>query len=249
MNPRLMRPLARFQAPPPPFNPASIAGLQVWVDFSDASTLTLDGNGLISAVLDKSGNGFDGSQTTAGDRLATSLLNGRTCADNGTSSNNFNVTYSGSGNNWRDGYGAAVWDGADTVFPDYNSFISASSFAGGTEAGGLIHGNNGTASWYFPSLCWSNGSPGSKHWVNSTSADNSAGVAFPYIKDPFVFRGYAKDDISVLGWQIGCDRSIAGRGWHGRIGEVLLFDNVLSDANALAVRQYLADKWGAPTQT
>lgn len=52
MSPRLMRPSGRVWTPP------DVSGLYAWWDISDASTVTLNGNG-ISYVDDKSGNGRD----------------------------------------------------------------------------------------------------------------------------------------------------------------------------------------------
>ena len=69
------------------FTPESISGLVLWLDLSDTASVTLDGNGLISNITDKSGNGFDGSQTTAVNRPGVSTLNGRQCGNWGTTSN------------------------------------------------------------------------------------------------------------------------------------------------------------------
>jgi hypothetical protein len=58
MNNRLLRPRDSG------FSPKSIAGLQIWLDASDASSLTLNGS-TVSQWRDKSGNGFHASQATA----------------------------------------------------------------------------------------------------------------------------------------------------------------------------------------
>lgn len=65
MNPRLLRPLARFQALPPPFSPADVSGLSLWLDASDISTLKQNSDGTGSVAngdpvgywQDKSGDG------------------------------------------------------------------------------------------------------------------------------------------------------------------------------------------------
>ncbi len=241
MNPRLLRPT------PSGFNPKSISGLLFWVDFSDASSVTLDGSSKISAVNDKSGNGYNGTQTTAGNRLGVSTLNGRQCADNGTSANVFCVQYSGGTLNCRDGFVSAVWDAGGTTFPDYNSFISTPAVAG-TSGGALMLGSVSTAN-LLGAGAW-HSSAGSVSRFNNTAVANGGTLnAFSHIKTPFVYRGYATADIAMSGWQIGGDRSIASRGWRGRIGEVIVYSRQLSDAEALRVRRYLATKWGAPAQT
>lgn len=44
--------------------------------------------------------------------------------------------------------------------------------------------------------------------------------------------------------QVGNDRSNSGRNWTGRIGEILLYERVLSDAERLITERWLAARWG-----
>jgi hypothetical protein len=82
MNGRLLRPKASG------FNPKSIAGLQAWWDFSDASTLgptssgvgTVTNNGLVKFVADKSTSGFNLTATHSdanSPSFVASSLNGK----------------------------------------------------------------------------------------------------------------------------------------------------------------------------
>lgn len=64
MNSRLMRPLARRQAPAPAFSPLSLTGLKLWLDATDSSSITLNG-GNVSEWADKSPEGNDAMQATA----------------------------------------------------------------------------------------------------------------------------------------------------------------------------------------
>lgn len=59
MSPRLLRPRAAGG-----FNPQAIAGLAIWLDASDQSTVTLN-SATVSEWRDKSGNGRHASQSTA----------------------------------------------------------------------------------------------------------------------------------------------------------------------------------------
>jgi len=63
MSPRLLRPRATG------FNPKSIAGIKMWLDASDSSTITLNG-GNVSAWADKTGNATNASQVTAASQPA-----------------------------------------------------------------------------------------------------------------------------------------------------------------------------------
>ena len=70
MSPRLLRSRASG------FNPKSIAGLALWLDASDASTITLNG-ATVSQWRDKSGNARHLSEATANNQPTMSTLNGR----------------------------------------------------------------------------------------------------------------------------------------------------------------------------
>ena len=47
---------------------------------------------------------------------------------------------------------------------------------------------------------------------------------------------------------LGSDRFLPGRSWHGRIAEVLLFDRALDETIRIGIEQYLIDKWGLADQ-
>ena len=57
-------------------SPSPTGRLWAWYDFSDTSTVTLDGSGKISAILDKSGLGHHLYQTTPAQRPSTATVNG-----------------------------------------------------------------------------------------------------------------------------------------------------------------------------
>jgi len=86
MNPRLLRPLARFQAPQ--FDPASISGLNCWLDADDTSTLFENSDGTTPSSSgspvgywgDKSGQGFHATQSGSSTRkpsLSLGSTNGK----------------------------------------------------------------------------------------------------------------------------------------------------------------------------
>jgi len=238
MNPRLLRPLATG------FNPRSIAGLNLWLDFADESqdNVTLDGVG-IDFVRDKSGSGFNGGQTNSTLRPGVSTLNGLRCADWGTSSNSFGLIYAhGSAVlNFQSGFFAAVWDAGGSTFPAVNGLFS-------THAGSspLLFGRNAAAGLEASFTPWK------RQRINNNFGTFTSGeglAAFPAITSTFIAESGSATALSLDGWGLGQDRAFAGRGWRGRIGEVLCFSRVLSDQESLRVRRYLATKWGAPAQT
>lgn len=76
MSPRLLRPLARRQAPAPAFSPSSIAGLALWLDGNDTATLfdaTSGGSqvvadGAVARWADKAESNYQVTQGTANNR-------------------------------------------------------------------------------------------------------------------------------------------------------------------------------------
>lgn len=70
MNPRLLRPIASG------FSPKSIAGLSLWLDGADASTITISTG--VSVWADKSGNGRNAAQATGSKQPAyNATINGK----------------------------------------------------------------------------------------------------------------------------------------------------------------------------
>jgi hypothetical protein len=65
---------------PPASTPTNPLGtLFAWYDFSDTTTITLDGSGGIQQILDKSGNGHTATQATAANRPTEGVVNGLNC--------------------------------------------------------------------------------------------------------------------------------------------------------------------------
>lgn len=76
MSPRLMRPLARRQAPAPAFLPNSLTGLVGWYDASDNATLKQNSNGT-TAVAEGDPIGYWGDKSGQGNNLIQSVNNNR----------------------------------------------------------------------------------------------------------------------------------------------------------------------------
>lgn len=223
MNPRLLRPTASG------FNPKTIAGLQLWLDGDDASTITLNGAN-VSQWNDKSGAGRNVSQGTSASQPAyvTGSLNGRAGLDWGPtegtakrlSRESISVTV-------RDFFIVADWDGGATS----TSFGSVFTPSGVGQPIGL---DSGTANW--------------RHFsgYSLVSVNNAAHsvVALPAIANPFVLRStHATGGVSTA-FYVGQFSSFTTRGWPGKIYEILVYDSSLSAAQSSAVQKYLSRKWG-----
>ena len=75
---RRLRAFSSAGGSPPVFLPSDIADLALWIDASDASTITLDGSGNVEQWDDKSGNGRNLTQAVVARRpgYVSSVLNG-----------------------------------------------------------------------------------------------------------------------------------------------------------------------------
>lgn len=216
------------------FTPRHLTGLQLWLDFSDSATVTLDGNGLISQINDKSGNGYNGTQTTAANRPGTSTLNGLTVADWGTASNQKRLIYAAGANtsNWRETILVGVWDAGGSTFPDFCGVFTGSAVSG-TESGAGLVGNSGGATWF-------TGSWHTSRRLNGTDTN----TAFDTIKSPFVIQFWRNADVGVNGYCVGMDRQFGSRAWRGRIAEVVSYSRELNDDERVLIRRRMASKWG-----
>jgi hypothetical protein len=77
-----------------------------------------------------------------------------------------------------------------------------------------------------------------------TTAGTTQTEAFAFFGDTFIFAGDAQANVNLNGWRIGNDRDNVGRGWRGRIGEVISYSVSLPLLQQRAVEAYLARKWG-----
>jgi hypothetical protein len=222
MNTRLLRPT------PSGFDPRRIAGNNLWLDFSDNATLTLDGNGLVQQINDKSGAGNNGAQATGANRPALGSINGLQAGDWGTNTNSKTLTLSKAGVNWQEFFAACVSDEAGTTFGIFTGLFCS------TDAIGLIStgGSDFTATF---------GSFYDTVLMNNAGTINR--IIMPALKTPSVVGAHHVNAMNVNGFTVGSDRAIASRGWRGRIGEVVCYSRRLSAAERLKVYEWLKAKW------
>lgn len=246
----------------PPFSPLDIAGLNLWFDFGDTSTLFKDQAGTIPAtanndeiqrVNDLSGNNrFCNSKLYANwPKLNTNYVNGRSVA-------NFR------GLNWGDGSRTAM---RQTDIPLNNAFthfyvytlVGAGPSSGGNTGISTFnkspvqiaqsqHGN----SWNMRSSANVNVSA-----TTTNSGLNQAGVRVETfdgttgqcyvntnVSGPLVATGSALTPGGTMAAAVPTTMDWNGNGDGSVIlCEVLLYDSSLSAANRNLVAQYLMDKW------
>jgi hypothetical protein len=253
MSARLLRPRAAGG-----FNPKTIAGLQLWLDAADASSVTTV-SGAASQWNDKSGNGRHATQTTANNRPAyNGVIGGRAA-----------LTFDGTNDAMATGLESASLTGYATFF-----CVCRPNFADATAATNKtpLYGRDATT----------NANPhGINLWGSSgTVLFNTTwrGINFNQIGGPTVtlgmdalmtggvtatqsvrrVNGVAANLVaattagtnSAAGTflQVGQDPNLA-RFWNGPIGEVLVYNRDLSISEIQTIERYLTTKWaiGPPT--
>jgi hypothetical protein len=255
MNPRLLRPLATG------FDPRRIAGLVAWYDASDISTLAQNSNGTtavttqddpVGYLRDKGPNGYHMTQSTNNNRPLVKLS-----AQNGLAALLFDGAddFLINTNNFLNGAPTSValvaqrqsdnpLGVANVVHPivstgrlgqpadtSFNTQLR-STFASPPNAFNAPGGNarrNGNASL-------DTGSSPTDFLIGTggTSVNTNAAVA-----GSGVHLGAARDS----GGTLGAGGTISFR-LHGRIGEVALYNRLLSLAERQALERYLSVKWG-----
>lgn len=233
------------------FSPLSLSPT-LWLDASDTATITSSAN-RVSAWADKSGNGNNASQSTAGLKPTTntSTMNGRNVLD---FSSNLIVTSS------------FTLSTVQTVFivftssssaaqilcehgPNYNFDVgqiqyinNATSYASGYNRGATAAANGDAASLatrtsgahqltfqgggsYATLLAWQDGAALTK----TTIYNNTAGVSN-----------------ATAALNIGDRSGGAVAPLAGSIAEIIIYNSSLSTANRQAVEAYQKAKWGTP---
>ena len=237
-------------------NPTNLAGLQLWLDASDASTLydaTTGGSlvavdGAIARWEDKSGNARHVTQATSGNRPTrkASVLNGRD---------------------------AILFDGSDDGLAVPNTFGQWGS-GNWSMFMAVRTGTSVTSKYLFSSVSdppsglfiWSVGDDirvrtagGSTQTLSpALSAATSTGVITSVIRNGTTFTGRigassntattSSNGLSFDGAtvEIGIYNEPGFRGlpWNGHVCEVIAYDSALSDTNRTIVESYLKSKWG-----
>ena len=220
MNPRLLRPTASG------FDPRRISGLELWLDGSDSSTITLNST-TVSEWRDKSGK-----SNTFGQPIAISQPTFTASARNGKSGINFPNATNMVGpagfsfaqpTTWFLAFQAPTSSGQWSIFDGDtsrqhifgNSSTEMRMFAGSAPVIATLV----SAQWYVALLTYNGAS--STHRVSTLTASTASPGAN-----------------AITAPRIG-----ANNGLRGDLGEIGVFSKALSDTEATAVMRYLSKKW------
>ena len=237
MNPRLLRPTASG------FNPKSIAGLSLWLDAADSSTITISTG--VSVWADKSGNGRNAAQATGSKQPAyTSTINGKNV-----------VTFQGTDDTMQIGANAAFNANSQTIIIVAKQASSANQSLwykadSNSAVGVIMRYRVGGDFWLYQKN--DSGGETLRNFPNSNLVANVYSVVLqPANQDGFVNGAVATLGTATVataydnnsGPWLGSRRDV-GEYLAGDIAEVLHWNRALSASERSKVERYLGRKWG-----
>jgi len=234
------------------FSPTDIAGLQLWLDFSDASTLfkdagitpvSADGDAICQAN-DKSGNGYHARQTDSSCRplYKTGVQNSKSVARFDGENDFFALS------------NISVASGSKSLFVVYSNNDSLSGSAEGShyfldsQTGRLIFAGHCHTGFYnkvgfFDGIYWHEIALAINGW-------QSLGFVLASGGNGTIYR-----NSGLLGAEGYTDKAIGGTSYISRavtapisyitgdVAEMILYDSALSDTDRGKVETYLNNKW------
>jgi hypothetical protein len=247
MSPRLLRPRA-----PSGFNPKTIAGLSAWLDAADTSTTTLNGS-TVSEWRDKSGRGIAATQPTALNQPdSTGSINGRRALlFNGSS--NYMTCSGGSFANQTFFMVARRGASGSSRGAIFSYRASASDLTSNSDSAfTLTYGTAAQENLGFdpitgtPTL-FRNGASVARGTVAGITANSYSTAPFPNTTDAVLLTINSGSSLAgAKNFAICCDSFSGGaiRPYAATVGEVLIYNRVLSATEIATVERYLAAKWG-----
>ncbi|MDC3284937.1 LamG domain-containing protein, partial [Flavobacteriaceae bacterium] len=207
----------------------------LWLDASDPSSITKDSNGLVSQWNDKSGNGHHATQSTESLKPIS-----------GTRTINGNNALKFDGTDDRLENSSLTTGQPFSVFAVIKDDISSGSFrtwwsgdSGGNRS--FLQNNNGNIRTMWADSNVSNGSSTTNNEIWTAEFNGSSSVL--YVDGTAGTTGNVGDN-SINGFWIGEENGSSEPNWNGLIGEILIFDAILSEADRQKIEGYLAHKWG-----
>jgi len=254
MNPRLLRPT------PGGFDPRRIAGLDLWLDFSDQSTLTLSGSS-ISEIRDKSGKGWALTQGTGANQptFTAGAINGRGAAVfNGSSTRLTVASYTALGNvslfilcyrNWTSVSGRAMLSSnySSTSGISLNAPTASTSpdFSSGDAVllgNGFGTGRSPVSTGPITNVSLSNGQP---VVISGKLSTGESRLFFNGVNVGTRTSRTGAPNIASATLHIGCEFvTSAGNFWDGGIAQVLIYNAALPVAEIKQVERWLGGLYG-----
>lgn len=237
--------LKRTAATPAP-SPNPLGTLWAWWDFSDTTTITLDGSSKISTILDKTGNGHNATQGTAAQRPAESTLNGLNCGLFASASHTM-LTATGWTTLLSQPFTVAlVWTQSIAANPNYQpgpiggTPVPPPAILFDNATNGFIVMEQGSGS-----ILVALSAPYTQQQATLTYNGASSTLRLNGVSTAGSVDGDTMTNFALGTSHNPSDPSIVQE-MDGKIGEVLVYEGALTAAQLSAVESYLKSKWGTP---
>jgi hypothetical protein len=234
MNPKLLRPRQAGG-----FDPRTVSNLALWLDASNAASVSLDGSNLVQQWSDLSGNGINATQTVSNNRPDYSqTLNGRKVV----SFNGVNTSLEGT---------APVTGGTSrTVFCVFRNASTASNVA----LLGLSSNSGNGGLWYITgeiavrviggNRLFGGGAANTWQSIALTQDGNSTSNMTLKLNGAAVSATSTTAQVVNSGGSMTLGRISPSTGLGaGDIAELLVYSRALSASETAAVENYLFPKW------
>lgn len=216
--------------------------VQAWYDSADISTITATSNS-VSSWNNKASGSFDLSSFGGGGNPKTNTqnLNGLNILDWDTEGNYSlaNVSEISIGDVF------LICKYRNATFSSYDGLFSSSTHEGESGDGVFLTGNVSKKN------LWTSSTNTEALFLNGSILGSAAGDVLPSLNDPSIISSQrTSTEVSVAGINIGSDRQhqIHGnRGWDGLIGDVIISDTIMTEAEREKVEGYLAHKYALTT--
>ena len=239
MNPRLLRPLASG------WTPRQLPDLGLWLDASDAATVTVATG--VSVWADKSGNGRNAAQAVGGKQPAySSTINGKNV-----------VTFQGTDDTMQIGANAVFNATSQTIIIVSRQAAAANESLwykadSNSAVGVIIRYRSGTTFWHYQK------NDASATTLGYAANTNTNANVYATVLEPAAQAGYVNGsqvasatlttayDNNSGPW-LGSRRDI-GEYLNGDVAEIIFYDRALTTAERQKIEGYLAWKWGLQSQ-
>lgn len=224
-----------------PFNPSVVAAVSGWYDFADTSTITNVSNA-ISQINDKSGNGRNATQGTAANRPSTSVvtINSLNAAGCDGTNDTLVIPIAVLGANQPALTIAAVYYPNNT-----NTTLQLIANNNGSN-GGRSHVTNQAQNFGVTAVARITPVSGSTilHIARSPANGENRTSRLKINTDAQLTSGsYTRSSVAGTAAAI-CSYGTPSGWFNGNVGEIIVFQSELSDANANRIARYLSGKWG-----
>lgn len=233
-------------------SPSDITGLELWLDAQDAGTITVTGSG-VSSWTDKSGNSNDVGQATDADRPTQSTVNGKNGITFAASDLLELASASVTGLDGPDITVYVVYSKEFTETDNWPGMVSRSNtawtsgwrIAASSAAGTTIRASVGAYTTNFVDDLGSPASGGDAWKVCHMEFENTAPLLEMFLNNTTQGTDTTGSIVTTgLDLVVGNGDNTGSYAFVGDIGEVIVYNKILTAEEKTTLHSYLQTQWG-----